>query len=211
MGRDLAGARAAHASLITALATLTDSQARAASNLPGWTVGHVLAHIARNADSHARVLTAAAAGEPAVQYPGGAEQRAQEIEDGSGRPAAELVADVAAACAALDRVWATTPDHVWQMEGQMAVGPVRLDDLPFRRWRETVVHHADLGLSYSHRDWPADYVRLETQRATMLWTSRRSMGLTTLPTVALALSDHDRLAWLLGRLDVPGLEPAGIF
>lgn len=211
MSRDLAGARAAHAALVASLATLTDDQVRAASKLPGWTVGHVLAHIARNADSHARVLTAAAAGEPAVQYPGGKEQREAEIEAGSGRPAAELVDDVVTACAALDSAWAATPDHVWQMEGQMAVGPVHLDDLPFRRWRETVVHHADLGLAYSHRDWPAEYVRLETQRATMLWTSRRSMGLTTLPAEALALDDHDRLAWLLGRLEVPGLEPAGIF
>jgi len=211
VSRDLAGARAAHAALIAALATLTDEQARSASKLPDWTVGHVLAHIARNADSHARVLRAAAAGEPAVQYPGGKEQRAQEIEDGAGRPAAELVDDIVAAGAGLDRAWAATPDHVWQMEGQMAVGPVRLEDLPFRRWRETVVHHADLGLAYTHRDWPADYVRLETQRATMLWNSRRSMGLTTLPAEVLALDDHDRLAWLLGRLEVSGVEPAGIF
>ena len=211
MSRDLVGARAAHASLIAALGTLTDDEARSASNLPGWTVGHVLAHIARNADSHARVLRAAAAGEPAVQYPGGPEQRAAEIEAGSGHSAAELAADVVAACATLDQVWATTPDHVWQMEGQMAVGPVRLDDLPFRRWRETVVHHADMGLAYTHRDWPADYVRLELHRASMLWASRKPMGLTTLPAAALVLDDHDRLAWLLGRIDVPGLEPAGIF
>jgi hypothetical protein len=36
------------------------------------------------------------------------------------------------------------------------------------------------------------------------------MGLTALPAPALALADHVRLAWLLGRTDVPGLDPAGI-
>jgi len=46
---------------------------------------------------------------------------------------------------------------------------------------------------------------------TMLWASRKPMGLTTLPPVAAALPDHERLAWLLGRTAVDGLDPAGIF
>jgi hypothetical protein len=102
-------------------------------------------------------------------------------------------------------------DDAWAGEGLSVFGPVAINDLPFRRWRETVVHHADLGLAYSWSDWPADYVRVELTRRTMEWASRKPMGLTALPPAALALTDHERVAWLLGRTVVDGLDPAGIF
>ena len=73
------------------------------------------------------------------------------------------------------------------------------------------MHQADLGLSYTWRDWPVGYVRLELARMTMLWASRKPMGLTTLPAAAMALSDHERTAWLVGRTSVEGLDAAGIF
>lgn len=210
VGRDIAGATAAHQGLEAALVALVDTDVARPSLLPGWTVGHVLAHIARNADSHTRLLHAAARGEVGEQYPGGRDQRGDEIEAGAARSAAEHRADIATACGRLEAAWAAMAPAGWVGEGNTANGPVPVSDLPFRRWRETVVHRADLGLGYSWPDWPDDYVRLELARATMLWASRRPMGLTALPGAALALSDHERLAWLLGRTDVPGLDPAGI-
>jgi hypothetical protein len=90
-------------------------------------------------------------------------------------------------------------------------GRIAIIDLPFRRWGETVVHHADLGRSYQPSDWPTEFVRLELRRLTMRWSSRRPMGMTDLPQAALALDDRTRLLWLLGRIDVTGLAPAGIF
>src|SRR5919206_1227017 len=83
-----------HGRVVSTLSGLTDTAARRPSLLPGWTVGHVATHLARNADSHVRLLEAARRGEVADQYPGGAAQREAEIEAGAGRPAAELVADV---------------------------------------------------------------------------------------------------------------------
>ena len=65
-----------HARLALTLAGVTDTDARRPSLLPGWSVGHVLTHLARNADSHVRMLEAAAVGEVADQYPGGNERRA---------------------------------------------------------------------------------------------------------------------------------------
>ena len=44
----------------------------------------------------------------------------------------------------------------------------------------------------------------------MRWNARRPMGMTGLPPAALALPPPRRLAWLLGRIDVPGLDPAGV-
>ena len=85
-----------------------------------------------------------------------------------------------------------------------------MSDLPFVRWREVAVHHADIGIGYSWVDWEPDYVRLELGRLTMLWASRRPMGLTDLPSAALAVGPHHRVAWLLGRAEIDGLSAAGI-
>lgn len=209
--RDVRGATSAHLRLVAELAALTDDLVAAPSLLPGWSVAYVLTHLARNADSQVLMLQAAARGDVGAQYPGGAQQRQADIEAGAGRGATELVADVVASNARLEAAWASTNDAGRDGEGLGLFGPVAITDLPFRRWRETVVHHADLGLGYGWADWPADYVRLELARAAMLWASRKPMGLTPLPAVAVSLPDHERLAWLLGRTTVAGLDAAGIF
>ena len=193
------------------LAGLTDNDARRPSLLPDWTIAHTLTHIARNADSHVLMLEAASRGTVGAQYPGGLEQRSAEIEAGVERPAAELVSDIIESNSRLEAAWLAMPDGGWEGVGLSVFGPVPINDLPLRRWRETVVHHADLGLAYSWRDWPADYVRVELARRTMEWASRKPMGLTTLPRIALGLSEHERVAWLLGRATVEGLDAAGIF
>lgn len=209
--RDVAGATAAHRRLEAELVALTDEQAAAPSLLPGWTVAHALTHLARNADSHVLMLQAASRGEVGAQYPGGMAQRNADIEAGSRRSAEALRADVVASSLRLQQAWADTTDDGWRGEGWSLIGAVPIIDLPFRRWREAVVHLADLGLAYSWRDWPGDYVRLDLQLMTMVWASRKPMGLTTLPPLAAVLPDHERLAWLLGRLEVPGIDAAGIF
>ena len=56
--------------------------ASAPSLLPGWTVGHVLTHLARNADSMVRVLDAAERGEVVERYPGGMPTRNADIDGG---------------------------------------------------------------------------------------------------------------------------------
>ncbi|MDO8362552.1 MAG: maleylpyruvate isomerase N-terminal domain-containing protein [Actinomycetota bacterium] len=209
--RDVSGATAAHAQLLHGLAGLTDAQVAAPSLLPGWTVGHVLAHLARNADSHTGMLLAANRGEVGAQYPGGAQQRASDIDAGAGRPATEHLADLTDANSRLEAAWAAMTPPGWQGTGSTFAGSVPVGDLPFRRWRETLLHHADLGFAYDWSDWPAEYVRLELGRMTMQWASRKPMGLTALPAAALALPEHERLAWLVGRAAPAGLEPAGIF
>ena len=208
--RDMRGAIAAHRLLESCLAGLIDDDARRSSLLPGWTLGHVLTHIARNAESHLGMLEAADRGEVAAQYPGGRAQREGDIESGAGRSAEALVADVAAANAELEACWAAMTAEGWMGQGETASGLVAVADLPFRRWRETTVHHADLGLCHGWGDWPPDYVRLDLQRSTMLWDSRQPMGLTGLPAASLAVPENHRLAWLMGRADIDGLAPAGL-
>ena len=197
--------------MIATLQGLTDEQARQPSLLPGWTVGHVATHIARNADGHIRMFEAAGRGEVAAMYPGGREQRIHDIEAGSKRPAHELVDDVAATAAALEATWAATSTEAWSGRGETFAGELTMADLLFIRWREVAVHHADLGLAYTWADWDAEYVRLDLGRLSMLWASRKPMGMTDLPAQALQVPPRQRVAWLLGRSEIDGLAPAGIF
>ena len=107
----LDGVRAAHRTLLAALAGLDDAAARRPSLLPGWTVAHAVTHIARNADSNTWVLEGALDGEERVQYPGGQAMREGDIAAGAGRSATDLVADLRAACERLEATYGEmTPD-----------------------------------------------------------------------------------------------------
>jgi len=182
----------------------------APSRLPGWTVGHVLTHLARNADSLVRAFEGAACGEVVARYPAGPAGRDADIEAGAGRPAGEPLDDVRRTIWRLESAWSghTTWDGV-SREGDGLEIPI--GKMPFLRWRETEVHRVDLGLGYEPADWPSTYVRLDQREMEMRWNARRPMGMTGLPPEALAVDPPTRLAWLLGRMTIDGLEPAGIF
>jgi maleylpyruvate isomerase len=207
----IAGARAATARLMSTLEFVDNATVREPSALPGWTVGHVLTHVARNADSHARVFRAAMAGKAVSRYPGGTAQRTREIETGAVRSATVIVADVRVTSAMLDAVWhevldSANSDAAWSVVGRSIDRDEPVHRLPWLRWREVEVHHADLGLAhFSSEDWSREYVRRELRLAEMAWRASHSMGLTPLPSAALSLPPHRRLAWLLGRSTEQGL------
>jgi maleylpyruvate isomerase len=210
LDRDRAGAAKAHRAVVATIQNVTDAQVAQPSLLPGWTVGHVATHIARNAQGHLRMFDAAMRGEVAQMYPGGREQRSGDIEAGSRRRASEIIADVTTTASQLESAWAAMPAAAWSGRGITFTGEETMADLVFIRWRETAVHHADLGLGFSWSDWDPDYVRLDLVRLTMLWASRKPMGMTELPPEAMSVTDHHRLAWLLGRAEIDGIAPAGI-
>jgi maleylpyruvate isomerase len=158
---EIEGVRAAHARLHDTLAGLDDATARRPSRLPGWTVGHVVTHLARNADSVVRRLAAAADDRLIEQYDGGDDGRNAAIEAGSGRPAPALLADLTGADAALDALLGALPAEVWDrpvLRSGPAGGTVPAARLAFSRWREVEVHHVDLGLGYEPDRWPAGLV-----------------------------------------------------
>ena len=212
--RDLDRLRAAHGDLVQHLDALAGTPAADPSlptALPGWTRGHLLTHISGNARSFLRQLAGAARGEPAERYPGGIDFRDREIVDGATRTWPELVDDQRSSSAELD---AALAEHTrWDVPGINHDGSeLATSDVPFRRWRETLVHHADLGdPGFTADDWPIEYVREELRRLTMLWDARRPMGATGLPHQALAAPETTRLLWLMGRADIEGLDPAGVF
>jgi maleylpyruvate isomerase len=188
----IAGCAEAHAALLADIGSLTDEQARQASLLPDWSIGHVLTHIARNADSVIWRLEGAAVGELRDQYPGGLEQRSGDIEEGARRPAVALVADVRQSAAALEQCMADLPDAAWDQPSRTSRGVVEPSrEAVFSRWREVVVHHGDLGL----RAVPLPEGIVD------VWLPRE------LPLLDQRTERADLLAWLLGRGPAPDLRP----
>lgn len=155
---DLAGVAAAFARLTEATATMTDADARGPSGLPGWTRGHVLTHLARNADGQRRMVEGALRDEVLDQYPGGNGQRAADIEAGADRPIDVLRADVLASQAALDAAWSRVDGEVWGRLTNARAGARPLRDGALARRREISVHLVDLDVGVDRSGLPAGYL-----------------------------------------------------
>ena len=205
----LAGERDAELLLVGHVGSLDDEAVARPSRLPGWTVGHLVTHLARNADSHVRRTRASIDGAMVDQYPGGADQREREIEAGAGRSAAALHTDLEEASVRLVEVWSDVPSRAWAnltrdasgrerrpvgaarpalAGGRGPPGRPRLREVPPRVARRLrgVLPPRDAG----RRRGPA----------------ARGTGLPGPGT----LDERDELAWLYGRLtrdDLPVLGP----
>jgi maleylpyruvate isomerase len=137
---------------------LTDADARAASRLPGWSRGHVLTHLARNADGQRRMVEGALRDAVLDQYPGGDEQRAADIEAGAHRPAAALVTDLHESQRALVHAWSLVPHDAWNRLTRARAGVRPLRDGVLSRWRELMVHGVDLEMGLVPESLPGDYL-----------------------------------------------------
>lgn len=191
MDRDevIAGCQQSHRRLRSTLGRIDDEIARQPSRLPDWTVGHVLTHLARNADSHVRILEGAIEGQHLEQYEGGREQRAADIDAGAHRSASDLIDDVVWSFARLEDTWDRMTPDAWAGHG-LSNGvewPSRY--LPFFRWREVEIHHMDMGSGYEVTDWPQDYVSAELAIAVAGLPGR----------ISGAEGQRQLMAWLLGR------------
>ena len=148
--------------VLASVAGLTDDQARAASRLPGWSRGHLLTHLARNADGVRGMVEGAIAGEEREQYPHGARGRAADIEAGADREPATLVADFETS----DRRSSTHGTGCPTTRGPapaswLAAGRQPMDYTLRSRRRELLVHWVDLGLGATPADLPDDFVEVE--------------------------------------------------
>jgi maleylpyruvate isomerase len=137
--------------------SLSDGDVRAPSLLPGWTRGHVLAHVARNADSLVNLLTWARTGVETPQY-ASQEARDTAIEEGSRMSAAALAADNREAAARFASAAATLPLASWSNEIRWRNGPPRpASAILWARRREVEIHHVDLAAEYVPADWSAEF------------------------------------------------------
>jgi maleylpyruvate isomerase len=214
----------ATAALMRTLEGLDDENAHAPTGLPGWTRGHVVTHLARNADGLVNLLTWARTGVETPMYASRA-QRNADIEAGADRSAAALRDDVGRSHLRLMESARGLPIERWS--APIAWGredtPGTADVVPKLRQVEVEVHHVDLDLGYTPSDWPADFVsRLLHVTATdepradghsfvleATDTGREYSVGDAGPTIS--GRSESLLAWLIGRSDGADLdlEPTG--
>jgi maleylpyruvate isomerase len=212
--------------LLTSAGALTDARAAGPSRLPGWSRGHVLTHLARNADGFCNLLAWARTGVKTPMYPSEAARDA-DIAAGAGRSAAELTADLrdssatfAAAAAGL-----TAADWAAQVARRGDTFPAR--EILSRRWSELEFHHVDLDAGYQAADWPAAWVAQELPQVAESfagrpdmppcqlypdgWAGRLTVGPASphTPGVAVRGAPWELLAWLSGRAAGSGLQVTG--
>ncbi|WP_405606806.1 maleylpyruvate isomerase family mycothiol-dependent enzyme [Streptomyces sp. NBC_00076] len=142
----------AHGTLERLVAGVTDQQLVAASTLPGWSRGHVLAHLTDNARMFARLAEHALCGDLVAAYDGGVDERNAIIEATAGRSAAEHRAELAAHSTRLEAAWARTDDEDWKRP--VTFRNADLAATVWARWREAWIHMVDLDLGVRTDDWP---------------------------------------------------------
>ena len=213
--------------LLETAARITDQQAREPSLLPGWSRGHVLTHIARNADGLRNLLIWARTGVVTPQYADIGE-RERGIAAGAGRSAADLLVDLAESATA----FAAETDRLRPGDWTAEVRGVRGAAHPAwftlsRRLTEVEIHHLDLDAGYGPDDWPLQFAVASIQRiATGFADDEAPPARLVSPDAGLALqigpaaaspgvevigSARSMLAWLTGRSSGSGLAttPAG--
>lgn len=210
----MADVAAATAELLATVDTLDDGSLAGASALPGWTRGHVLAHISRNADSLVNLLLWAHTGVETPQYASTA-LRDADIELGAPRPLAEQRADLVESADRLIGMARVPTAEQWQVEVRTRQGrPLPAHRIPWMRLQELRIHHVDLNAGYTPAQWPADFVaELLAEVAADLGARQDAQPFEIQATdtgfsATVGTGDPDRkvaapaaslLAWLLGR------------
>jgi maleylpyruvate isomerase len=200
---------------LEALTVLKDEDFRAPSALPGWTRGHVITHLSRNADALANLLHWAQTGVETPMYPSN-ETRDIDIEAGAHRGAAELREDATNSWGRL--LQAANELHTSHLDALVTrtpgSEPFPVTKVGGMRRTEVEIHHADLLIGYTAYDWPEDFTRhLLDRRRNELGDTPMTWRLTdTGDTIELGpggaeVSGHSaELAWwLVGRGTGEGL------
>ncbi|MFE9327171.1 maleylpyruvate isomerase family mycothiol-dependent enzyme [Nocardia sp. NPDC052278] len=204
-----------------------DDDVTVPSLLPGWTRGHLLAHLARNADSLVNLLLWARTGIETPQY-ASMFIRDADIEAGAPRPLAEQLADNEAAANRWLALAQSAPEEAWTATVRTRQGrAIPATEVIWMRLQEVEIHHVDLAAGYQPGDWPEDFVARLLPRAAADLTKGIAAGAD--PSVAFEVRSTDTdftatvgsgspdhtvrgpasalLAWLLGRSD--GAELSG--
>lgn len=215
--RDLASLHEATERLLTDAASWDNASVAQPSRLPGWTRGHVLAHLARNAEALVNVLE----GRPMYTS---AEARDADIERDAGRPLDVQLADVRDTAEHLRAVAAAPAD--WSRVVELRNGITdSASRIPFRRWVEIDLHHVDLDCGYELEDLPGEFVGREIDflaerfttmgnvPPTVLWSEDgrtwTTGGASGADGVVVTGPAADLLGWLAGRRDGSALTAKG--
>ena len=193
--------------------SLAAASVSAPSALPGWTRGHLLTHLARNADALVNLLNWARTGIPTPMYPS-PDRRTTDIEAGADRPLAEQAADVRESAARFTEAAEALTDDAWSAAVTSGQGrEIPASEVPWLRAREVWIHLVDLRVGVGMDVLPPDLAWVLV-RDVAGWMSARvgpesGAELTADGTVVLGTPSasgatvsgppHALAAWLTGR------------
>lgn len=158
----------ATARLIETAESLPEGAQAAPSLCAGWTRGHVLTHLARNAEGLGHLVTWATSGLQWQMYVG-PHSREHGIEEGARRPMPEILADLRAASADLATKLPLLLPYYAHIEVDLPSGHrVPAGAIPFLRMREVSYHHVDLDAGFGFADispeWLGNFLDEEVDR-----------------------------------------------
>jgi len=221
--RDLDEVVAATERLLATLATMDDLSVTEPAPLPGWTRGHVLAHIEGNAHGLARLARYLVDGVERPMY-SSREARNADVTLHAAWPAVAHLEAIAESAAQLDRDMRGVKEDA--MDNTVILGAVLqvpASRLAPQRLLEVSVHHSDLGIpTYTWRDWPSRLAEYfipivvadfrDGGAFPVDWIEADGVRLEIIEGAGSGVRGNslEMLAWLLGRAEGAGLEPVGI-
>jgi len=193
----------------------------AASRLPDWSVGHVVTHLARNADGLRRVLDGVTVGLQVQPYDS-PQARADDIQAGAQRDTPTIAADFHAATARLAGTIDALAPELWSATVDLGRGgPTTADVILAARLGEVEIHHHDLGVDdglalldddQANRLLTAllrSYVRTREVRGVTLEPDGREPIVIGAGGAVVAGPAVEIVGWLSGRRDGSGLRTVG--
>ena len=128
------------------------------SRLPDWTRGNVVAHLALNAEGLSGALRGLTEGRSVPMY-ASQEARDSDISALGAAPPDAVRSRLLGAVTDFNHAVAAVPDEAWDVEVDRTPGQraFKARAVIGMRHREVEIHHADLGLAYTHADWPTTF------------------------------------------------------
>ncbi|WP_406442864.1 maleylpyruvate isomerase family mycothiol-dependent enzyme [Streptomyces sp. NBC_00631] len=197
------------------------------SALPGWTRGHLLTHLARNADALVNLLTWAATDVRTPMYDS-PDQRGADIEAGAGRALAEQRADLRASGEQFAKAARMLSDDAWQATVTSGQGrEIQASEVPWLRVREVWLHLVDLDVGVGMEALPPELAWALVEDVAGWMTSRVGadtgaelsadgghgtvvLGSAT-PRTTVSGPPYALAAWLTGRSGTDDLRGTGEF
>lgn len=184
--------------LFKAVDTLDEATIREPSRLAGWTRGHVVTHLARNADGCVNLLHWARTGIESPMYPSAADREA-DINEGANRLAQVQQEDIRAADERFFMATEVMSESDWESGITNAQGlPVVVSIVPWMRLAEVLVHYVDLNLGAEFDD----VVQLAGEQLELLadYCATRYDDRRGVPAIRLVveLPSGDERVWLIG-------------
>ena len=206
-----------------AAASLDDARLRQPSRLPGWSRGHVLSHLASNADALTNLLTWARTGVESRMYASPAE-RDEGINAGASRDLAEQLTDLAASGSRFLAAAQAVPEARRSFPVISAQGrQIPAHEVPWLRVREVWLHLVDLDAGYEVHAVP-DAIAWALTKDVAAWMAARTQAPVDLhvdgygtvrlgpgASVARVITGNAQTmaGWLTGRCGPAGLTATG--